>query len=76
MDWRMFVGLALGALLLLVADRRPSDDHELVAAVLADEVEVGHQPTGTSSWTLENTRQTLVHAPHSVHSSSSMQGAE
>ena len=72
----MFSGLALRAALLLLADRRPGDHHELVAAVLADEVEVSHQPTGTSSRTLENTRQTLVQAPHSVHKSSSMRGAE
>jgi hypothetical protein len=44
--------------------------------VLANEVDVRHQLTATSSGTCENTGQISVQAPHSVQSWWSMRGAE
>src|SRR5665647_3301385 len=49
---------ALGAALLLLADRDAGHDLKAMAAVAADEVEVRHQRAPTSSGTCENTRQT------------------
>src|SRR5450756_2247934 len=60
---------ALRAALLLLADRDAGHDLKAVAAVAADEVQVRHQRTPTSSGTCENTRQTCVQVPHSVQSS-------